>query len=236
MNNFHIKTCFTALAVTGLLLFSVCFLTACATGSSSTRNADTAGNNHITKTIPDLLFNTPQETIYNGMAQPFPFSYNGIDTPEVFYFSTPEGRDAEMEGSHTAPILAGTYYVLVRCEYEDALAEYRIVKRPVIIEAAKIQTAIYNGNPKRISAAIFPSVSVYYSYYPNIELRDAAIQAVMKTAQGNSGPSLTTAFKGYTRIDRAPTEQGTYYVWVYFPGDANHESASMNVEFTILPP
>ena len=63
---------------------------------------------------------------------------------------------------------------------------------------------------------------------------DAAIKAEEEAIL--SKKELAEIFRGYKRVERAPTEQGTYYVLVYFSGDKNHEPAKAKVEFTILPP
>jgi len=79
-------------------------------------------------------------------------------------------------------------------------------------------------------------VLLNYSYYPNSELMEAAIRTVKEASPGlNSTQVLSQMFQGYRRVERAPTEQGTYYVWIYYPGDDNHLASEKRVVFTILP-
>ena len=108
------------------------------------------------------------------------------------------------------------------------------IKRPVNIVAEETQFAIFNGDPKRIRAASEPAVTLSFSYYPNLELLETAKKSAINNPPGQS--TVTQTFAGYRRVDRAPSEMGTYYVWIYYPGDKNNESASVDVEFTILPP
>jgi len=105
------------------------------------------------------------------------------------------------------------------------------------IEAEEIQQTHFDGNPKRVQARAEPPVPLFFSYYPNRELRETAQRAVRETtSRGDSVRRLTQTFRGFRRMERAPVEQGIYYVWIFFPGDNNHEAAHANVEFTILPP
>jgi hypothetical protein len=87
-----------------------------------------------------------------------------------------------------------------------------------------------------VQAEAEPPVLLSYFYYPNQELRDTAVRAAEETVRSGNIARPAVEFRGYRRVDRAPIEQGTYYVWIYFPGDENHLSTSANVEFTILPP
>ncbi|MDR0388713.1 MAG: hypothetical protein LBH73_01425, partial [Spirochaetaceae bacterium] len=62
-------------------------------------------------------------------------------------------------------------------------------------------------------------------YYPTREAREAAAQAA----------SRSEVLRGFTRVERAPIEPGTYYVTVYYPGDNNYQYAKLDVELTIHP-
>ena len=210
----------------------------CASGAGTTNSPDsvTGRENPAKKEkpkAPSLAVQSPQEAIYNGNPRPISFSYTGEDIPDIIYYPSQRALEEERGGSYTAPTLTGVYYVLVRCVYEEAHVEYRILKSPVRIRAADFQEAVFNGNPRRVQAESDPPVPLSYSYYPNRELRDAAIKAEEKAALNRV--ELEEIFKGYRRVERAPAEQGTYYVWIYFPGDRNHEAAQLNIEFTILP-
>ena len=193
-------------------------------------------NPEISQPPPQLIVNSPQEAIYNGYPHPLSYQYTGNEKPDVVYFLSPESRGRKTGGSSRAPVNAGAYYAAVRSPYEEVHAELFIHKQTVKIESDKHQNAIYNGSPKRISAKSEPPVSLSYFYYPSREFMETAIRMAEESSQEET-PSLPSAeFRGYRRIDRAPSEQGTYFVWVYFPGDENHLSASAHIEFTILPP
>ena len=195
---------------------------------------------------PRLIVKSSQELVYNGKPQPVSFHYIGEKVPIVIYYHSPEARKEGREGSSSAPVRAGTYYVRVviypgeheHIPVEEVFVEYRILKQPVKIEAEEFQEAFYNGNPKRIQARADPPVPLSYSYYPNRELMETAQRSVEESAlRGNSAPRpITETYRGYRRVERAPIERGIYYVWIYYPGDENHEAAHANVEFTILAP
>ena len=220
------------LAALCILVFPGCAGSAASTGSAGSTTGGHAPVKEKQET-PSLTVKSPQEAIYNGKALPITFSYTGEDRPEVIYYLSRRALEEQRGGSYTAPSETGVYYVLVRCLYEELTLEYRILKCPVRIRAAPIQEAIFNGSPKRIQAEADPPVPLSFSYYPNRELRDAAIKAERENASDRV--EQTEIFKGYRRVDRAPNMQGTYYVWIYYPGDKNHEAAQANVLFTILP-
>ena len=223
-----------ALAFAAFPLFLTGVFPSCASGKTTV----------IEKQGIQLIVNSPQEAVYNGEPQPISFYYTGEEDPDIIYYPSREARKEDREGSSTTPVQAGTYYVYLRhpggnedVSGEEILAEYQILKRPVKIETEEKQQAHYDGNPKRVQARAEPPVSLSYSYYPNRELRETAQRAVRETAsRRDSTKRLTQTFRGYRRVERAPVEQGIYYVWIFFPGDNNHEAAHANVEFTILPP
>ena len=231
------------LVFTALPMLFAPILFSCSSEKASVTNTET-----VTETenqgIPRLTIDLFQEVVYNGKPQPILFHYTGDEKPEIIYYPSPEARKEDRYGSFTAPIRAGVYYVWVRCPVknkkvpvEEAFPEYRILKCPVKIEAEKIQEAFYNGDPKRVRATAEPSVPLSYIYYPNEKLRDIAQKSAREAAaKANTTGLPTRSFIGYRRVERAPIEQGTYYVWVYFPGDENHKPAEANVEFTIRPP
>ena len=178
-----------------------------------------------------LIVPSPQELYFNGNRQPLKVEYSGDDDPEIIYYPTPRARDEERGGSYSAPARVGAYFALVRCRYGEARAELRIVKRKVIISAESNQEAVYNGNPKRVQVEVDPPLTVFFSYYPNRELMESAIAAEKQ----NSGMSFSQTLQGYRRVERAPTEPGIYYVWIYYPGDENNTAAEATVTFRILP-
>ena len=221
-----------------LVLFAALF-SACATAKKQypDREKEPANGDFGKKKLFSLVVPSPQEAVYDGKAQRFIFYYDGDEEPELLFYPSREARAMNRDGSAAAPVQAGVYYVSVRCDNEEAYAEFRILKHPVKIKAMDVQETYYNGNPKRVQASSEPDLPLSYSYYPNPELRAEAIKIALENAvKGNYRPPPQSDFKGYRRVDRAPSEQGTYYVWIYFPGDINHEAASAMVEFTILPP
>ena len=221
----------------GIILAGICFLFSCATNTGPDQPVEKETAEKKTAEISPLVVPSPQEAVYNGEAQPLTFTYTGEEEVDVVYYPSAEARAGDNYGSYAAPVLAGVYYARVSIPEENVYAEYRIRRCPVKIEAAEIQNAVYNGNPKRVTAKSEQPVSLSYSYYPNRELRDTAVRAAEGSDSGDdSTRPLTMNFSGYKRVERAPIEQGTYYVWIYFPGDDNYEAAQAFVEFTILPP
>jgi hypothetical protein len=197
-------------------------------------------------TRPPLVVRSPQVTVFNGEPQPFSINYGG--NIELVYFPSVITRREGSGGSLMAPVQAGDYYIRLR-RYnenrddiiEEIFAELRILKRPVRIITAAFQEAFFDGNPKRIEARAEPELQIFVTYYPNPELRETAVRAASSAAEennpaGNPVPSISQTARGVRRVPVAPTERGTYYVWVFFPGDENHESAQAFVEFTIRPP
>ena len=228
----------------GVLLSMAWIFFACTSSAGSVSGANDAGSEDpVTERqkqkpppLP-LIVSLYQEAVYNGRPQPLSYTYAGEDEPEIIYYPSPKARDEGRGGIYSPPTRTGAYYALIRSLYEEIFVEYRILKCPVKIEAVDIQAAFYDGNPKRVLVNTEPPVPLSYFYYPNPELRDAAVKAAMAAASiGDTGQSTEDIFKGYKRVDRAPVEQGTYYVWVDFPGDENREAAQAYVEFTILPP
>ena len=184
---------------------------------------------------------SPQEVIYNGLPHAISYIYTGTEKPDIIYYTSSMDQAEDRRGSRTDPTDSGTYYVrLIRpgtgknTPAKEFYAIFIILKRPVNIEAEESQFAVFNGDPKRIRASAIPNVALSFSYYPNMELLETAKKSAANNPPGQS--TFTRTFAGYRRIDRAPSEQGTYYVWIYYPGDKNNESASLDVEFTILPP
>lgn len=185
--------------------------------------------------------NSPQEAVYNGKPHAIAYKYTGDAAPDIVYFSSSEDMAIGKGGSRSAPVNAGNYYVRLTRPVSDKNYDVRefyavlsIKKRPVKIEAEKPQTMVYDGNPKRIRAASDPMVPLAFSYYPNLELLETAKKAAEEASSRQD--SISQTFKGYRRIDRAPSEPGIYYVWIYYPGDENTESASMDVVLSIEPP
>lgn len=231
-NNFSGNTPRTFVSI-AMLLIAAGFFSACASETE-------AVSQEIEKTY---LFEveSPQQVWYNGKPQAISYLYTGETKPDIIYYNSQSDQAEDRRGSRADPVNAGAYFVrLIRpgsdktAPVKEFYAMFIIQKRPVKIEAEKPQAAVYDGNPKRIHATAEPAVPLSFSYYPNLELMETAKKSAAETSPGQS--TFTQTFRGYRRIDRAPTEQGTYYVWIHYPGDENNESASLDVVFTILPP
>ena len=161
----------------------------------------------------------------------------------INYYLTENSRWFNEKGTGFAPSEPGLYYVKISLPQgivfespaKDVFVDYQIRKAPVRIIAEKIQSANYNGDPKRVQAVSEPDLPLSYSYYPSLDLRQAAAEAFSNPDE-EGRTSLITALQRFTRVERAPKEQGTYYVMVYFPGDSRYEPAMGEVDFTINPP
>lgn len=172
---------------------------------------------------PPLTVPAYQQTVYNGKPQPIDVPQTGQGPLEIRYFS---GRgELDGEGSEDAPFAAGVYYVRVRRpgDVSGLIVEYHIEKAPVTIIAEPVQEAVYNGSPRSVTARSEPSLGLNAVYYPTREAREA---------RSSAAPEV---LRGYTRVERAPIEPGTYYVTVYYPGDANYQYTEFDIELTIHP-
>jgi hypothetical protein len=183
-----------------------------------------------------------QERVYNGEPQPIEAQSSTATAPPfvVTYYTSEEACAAREGGKSKAPAGAGLYYVRVEqgggLDPElSVIVEYLIEKAQVTILADEKQSAYYNGDPKRVMAVSEPPLTLSFSYYPNAEAREAAARAFSQPG-GDTEVSASSALKGFTRVGRAPIEQGVYYVLVFFPGDENCHAAYKEVEFTIGPP
>lgn len=217
----------------GVLPVIFAALSACASSGSSMIDEDELA-------FP-LEVPSPQDVVYNGRPQRISYTYEGEGRPEIIYYLSSSDLAEDRRGSRAEPVNSGTYYVrLIRPSKgrntppREFYAVLNILKQPVRIRVLRKQEAIYNGDPKRVEAVSEPYKPLAFSYFPNQELLEAAKKTSADTPPGQS-VTITHTFKGYRRIDMAPSEQGTYYVWIYYPGDRNYQSASVEVEFTILP-
>ncbi|AEF81678.1 hypothetical protein TREAZ_3012 [Leadbettera azotonutricia ZAS-9] len=191
---------------------------------------------------PGIVSPLYQEVVYSGQPQPLEARAE-VDVPlEVIYYPSPTARWFDEDRYDEVPVNTGVYYAKIRrpswngyAQGEDVEAEYHIKKATVEIIAEGIQRAAYNGDPKRVVASAEPDVPLSFSYYPNANAARAAIRALAQPdADARSG--VSAALSGLRRVERAPIEQGAYYVVVYFPGDDNHNLAYREVVFTIGPP
>ena len=90
------------------------FLSACAGGKTlETENPVIEDPVTEKQEIHRLIVKSSQETVYNGKPQPISFHYTGEKEPGIIYYLSPEARKEGREGSSTAPVQAGTYYVRV---------------------------------------------------------------------------------------------------------------------------
>ncbi|MDR1428870.1 MAG: hypothetical protein LBI85_01150 [Spirochaetaceae bacterium] len=185
------------------------------------------GSVDTAKDVPPLTVPAYQETVYTG--NPQPIDVQGTPSLELCYFSSMEALGRDEDGSGDAPFAAGVYYVRVRragaSPADDLIVEYHIEKAPVTIMAEPVQEAVYNGSPKSVTAASEPPLGLRAVYYPTRAAREAAANS----------PAASEILRGFTRVERAPIEPGTYYVTVYYPGDANYRYAKLDIELTIHP-
>ncbi|MDR0720037.1 MAG: hypothetical protein LBF78_10415 [Treponema sp.] len=177
-----------------------------------------------------------QTTIYNGKSQPIKTEGPVEGGAVVTYYASEAARWFSEGGTEIPPTDAGVYYV--RASFpgrKDALVEYHITRALPKIIAEEKQSAAYNGDPKRVSARCDPELPLSFSYYPTPEVRQAAVKALARESEADNEESAA-AFRGLRRVERAPIEQGEYYVLVYYPGDNNYLMAYKEIYFTIGPP
>jgi hypothetical protein len=190
------------------------------------------GSTGAVKDAPQVIAPAYQETVYNGQVQPVEVSQDGDGAPlELRYFTSARNLELDEGGSPDAPAAAGVYFVRIRrpggngfAAGEDIVVEYHIEKAPVKIFAEPLQEAVYNGSPKSVTARSEPSFGLSAVYYPTREAREAA-----------RSDTASAAIRGFTRVERAPIEPGTYYVSVYYPGDDNYQYARLEIELIIHP-
>lgn len=232
--NYSGKACLWALILSGVMLSGAGTFFACASKPAIAADEE-----------PEEVYifevTSPQYLVYSGKPQAISYLYTGEEQPDIVYFTSETDRAEDRRGSRSDPVKPGVYYVrLIRPAKgrnnpaKEYFAEFYILRCPVVIKAEKTQKAVYNGDPKRIQASVEPDLPLAYSYYPNLELMEAAKKSAEETHPGQN--TITQTFKGYRRVDRAPSEPGTYYVWIYFPGNETYRPASADVEFIILPP
>jgi hypothetical protein len=177
-----------------------------------------------------------QTTIYNGKRQPLKIEGPVEGGAVVTYYASETARWFNEDGTEIPPADAGVYYARVRVPgREDALAEYHITRALPKIIAEEKQSAAYNGDPKRVSARCEPELPLSFSYYPTPDVRQAAVKLLAREGE-DDGKESSAAFRGLKRVERAPIEQGEYYVLVYYPGDTNYLMAYKEIDFTIGPP
>jgi len=190
---------------------------------------------------PVIVASPYQEVLYNSA----PRQINARSIPElpliITYYKTRDDYSFMRNGFYDPPVEPGYYYVTVNCargygynEINDTLVEFRIKKAPVKITGDAVQSAVYNGNPRRVQVTAEPEVPLSYSYYPDLETRQAALIAFFNPETGEQ--PLATALQRFRRVESAPAEQGTYYVLVYFYGNERYEPAYREIDFTIGPP
>jgi hypothetical protein len=191
---------------------------------------------------PEIISPLEQSVVYNGRPQPVDARAAGDILLIVTYYPSKGAWWFDEDGTREAPVNAGTYYVKISrpagngyAQGEDVMVEYHIKKAAVNIIAEKIQGASYNGDPKRVQARSEPGLPLSYSYYPSAGVRAAAAQAFSRPDESTRS-TASAALRGLKRVERAPIEQGAYYVIVYYPGDDNYLPAYTEVDFTIGPP
>ncbi|MCL2834294.1 MAG: hypothetical protein FWD78_14070 [Treponema sp.] len=191
--------------------------------------------------VPVITVSPYQEAVFTGSPLTIT-AYCESPVPLIItYYSSRDDYWMIRGGFFDGPVEPGTYYVNINSApgygygpAGDTLVEFCIKKAPVTITAEALQSAPYNGSPRRVLALAEPDVQLSYSYYPNAQLQQAALEAFLRP-DGNVQSSLSSALQNFTRVERAPVEQGVYYVLVFFPGNARYEPACAEVEFTIGP-
>jgi len=180
-----------------------------------------------------------QEKAYNGRPQSVTASCEPDIPLVIAYYNNPDDYWRIQNGFYDPPAEPGNYFVSVNCAPgygyvldHDILVDFRIVRAPVRLTADRFQSSVFNGNPRRVQVNADPVVPLSYSYYPTRSLRQAAYEAFMRP---ESERSLTSALQGFTRVESAPTEPGTYFVFVYFYGNDRYERACMEIDFEITP-
>ena len=189
--------------------------------------------------VPRVIVSTLQETFYNGSPQAIQARCEQQIPLIITYYPNAEDYRKIRNEFYNPPSEPGTYFVSVNCargygyaDINDILVEYRIKKGIVRITADRVQSAVYNGNPRRVQAAADPAVPLSYSYYPNIEVMKTAVEAFVRP---DNQQTLSSVLQRFKRVESAPTEQGVYYVLIYFNGNDRYEPVYSEVEFTINP-
>jgi hypothetical protein len=179
-----------------------------------------------------------QRTVYTGKSQPVQFRVSKENAPlEITYFDSIEALERGEAGKAEAPAEGGLYFVRIErpegagfAAGDELIIEYRIEPAEIRIIAEDKQEAVYNGNPKRVTAEAEPPVPLSYSYFPNRE----AMLTMFRGFESRSERQGNVP-RGYTRVERPPIEPGTYYVLVYYGGGRNYQRVSKEIEFTIKP-
>ena len=228
-----------------VIIFTLSVIFSCRTTPSEFSSAEQSmpPSAQTVENLPSPVIYTSayQETFYNGRQQPIAAKCVPEIPLIIIYYNSKYDYWAIQNGFYDPPAEPGLYYVSVNCApgygynlSDDLLVEYRIKKASVSIIAEAVQNAVYNGSPRRVQATSDPAVPMSYSYYPNPELRQAAAE-VFKKPDYEIQSSLSSALQRFQRVESAPSEQGTYYVLVYFNGNEKYEPAYIEIEFTIHP-
>jgi hypothetical protein len=183
---------------------------------------------------PDVAADLFQSTVYNGEPQGVELRVRDDAPLVVTYFDSQEALEQGAGGTVETPVDAGLYFVRVErpegggyAEGQDIVIEFRIERKALRITAENKQEALYDGSAKRVKAEADAPVLLSASYFPTAEARQAATRVDVQPEQRSA------ALRGFTRVEHAPKEPGTYYVTVYYPGDNNYLPASKEIEFTI---
>jgi hypothetical protein len=198
-----------------ILFWAVFLLPACLSGSAAKE--------------PRFISDLYQRAVYNGLPQPVEARFTADISPVLVYFNSVEDLEQNQRGFSQAPANAGLYYVRVENAEAEIIIEYFIGRAPLTIIAEEKQEAQYNGDPKRIKAEVDAPVQLSASYFLSPEARSAA------SLPDTQAEQRSAALRGYKRVERPPTEPGTYYVNVYYDGDKNYGPALKEIEFTIVP-
>ena len=194
--------------------------------------------------IGEIVAALYQETVYSGVPQPIMVraSPENAFPVIIIYYLSRDNLLNRLGGTAESPALPGIYYVHVDVPPlygyvtgSDVVVVYHIKRAPVLIIADPVQYAAFNGDPQRITASAEPYVTLNFSYFPTSELRQIAMDALLNPGAVTEA-SLSRALSPFRRVPIAPSNQGTYFVLVHFPGDDLFEPAMKEVTFIIGPP
>jgi hypothetical protein len=166
------------------------------------------------KDPPIITSATHQHTLYNGRGQPIEAiaSKKGAPSPVITYFRSEEDLHADRNGSSSAPVEVGDYFVRVRRPEgngykagNDITVEYHIQKAMVTISAESRQEFLFDGNSKAVVFTVDQNVKPDVTYY-------------RATRELLSGP---------------PVERGVYRAVISHIADARYMGALKEVELTI---
>lgn len=153
-----------------------------------------------------------QHTQYNGRNQAVEVhaAKDGAPPFVITYFSSEEDLENDRNGRAEPPVEAGDYYVRIERpggngykRGKNIKIEYHIQKAFISIIADPVQRFAYDGEPKRVEAAVEPPVE------PPLIVSYFAANAAANDA-----------------LSSPPAEKGAYRAVIVFPGNERYMGAS----------